>query len=243
MLSKHFNNSPVCLAILVFSISLIVYTATLAPGLLWGGGDFAVFQTRAYLLEIEAGLLSHPLWVMLTHPFARIPIGEVAWRVNFASAFYGALALVFVFLISWELTHTAPASLLGTGALLVAHTFWTYSVMPKVYSLNALLLAVCIYLIIRWSQERRAGYLYAFAFLYGLSQLNHLVMATALAGFVPYFGLNIRKSHNSGNWKPLIIATFFFLVGLAPYLLLTVSAGATQSTGGTAAFSGASSTS
>lgn len=128
----------ILLAILVFSVSLIIYTATLAPGLLWGGGDFATFQTRAYLLEIESGIFGHPLWVILTHPFTRIPIRDVAWRANFATAMYGSLALVFVFLVSFELTRSISASLLGTGALMVSHTFWTYAVMPKVYSLNAL---------------------------------------------------------------------------------------------------------
>ena len=28
--------------------ALALYTATLAPGLLWGGGDFATFQTMAF---------------------------------------------------------------------------------------------------------------------------------------------------------------------------------------------------
>jgi hypothetical protein len=74
---------------------------------------------------------------------------------------------------------------------MVSHTFWTYSVMPKVYSLNALLLAACIYFIIRWGREGRGRYLYAFSFLYALSQLNHLVMATAAAGFILYLGLKI----------------------------------------------------
>jgi len=223
----------VLLEILVFSFSLSIYTVTLAPGLLWGGGDFAVFQTRAYLLEIEADVLGHPLWVILTHPFTWLPIGDVAWRVNFASAVYASLALAVVFRIAWELTHSATASLLGTGALLVSHTFWTYGVMPKVYSLNALLLVACIYLIIRWGRDRRAGYLYTFACLFALSQLNHLVMATALAGFAVYIGLCFCNARDSLNLKQMSMAVFCFILGLVPYMYLTISTSAVHGTGGT----------
>lgn len=44
MSPKSVTKSPVLLAVLVFGVALIAYTATLAPGLLWGGGDFATFR-------------------------------------------------------------------------------------------------------------------------------------------------------------------------------------------------------
>lgn len=143
-------------ALPIFAGALILYVSTLAPGLLWGGGDFATFQTMAYLLEIElpSGIFGHPLWVILVHPFTWLPIRDPAWRANFACAVFAAGALVLVFLTTRRLTRSVPASLLATAALAVSHTFWTYAVMAQVYSLNALLLIACIYLLLSMETPR-----------------------------------------------------------------------------------------
>ncbi len=213
----------VAMMLLIFVAALALYTATLAPGLLWGGGDFATFQTMAFLGGVEdirggAGIFYHPLWVILAHPFTKLPIRDVAWRANFASAVFGAAALTLLFLSAHLLTRSTPASLLATAALAVSHTFWTYAVMAKVYSLNALLLIACIYLLLRWGSEGGGGFLYAFAFLYGLSFLNHLVMATAAAGFLAYVGLiTWQRRRDSGLGRQLLFSLLAGLLGLAPY--------------------------
>ncbi len=224
------------LPLLIFAAALALYTATLAPGLLWGGGDFATFQTMAYLLEIQlpGGIFGHPLWVILAHPFTWLPVRDPAWRANFACAVFAALALVLVFLTARRLTRSVPASLLATAALAVSHTFWTYAVMAKVYSLNALLLIACIYLLLRWGSGGRGGFLYAFAFLYGLSLLNHLVMATAAAGFLAYVAIIAwRRRGNPGLGRQLLFALLAGLLGLAPYLYLLARTGTTGSAVGT----------
>lgn len=64
----------------IFLRALALYIPTLAPGLLWGGVDFAIFQTMAYLLEIQLpnGVFGYPIWVVLAHSFTRLPIWDVA---------------------------------------------------------------------------------------------------------------------------------------------------------------------
>ncbi len=223
----------------VFIAAMILYTFTLAPGLLWGGGDFATFQTMAFLGQvgdIRSGTVVfwHPLWVVLAHPFTKMPIRSVAWRANFASAVFAAIALVFVFLSARRLTRSISAAILGTGALAVSHTFWTYAVMPKVYSLNAMFLAICVYLLLLWKDEGEAGYLYLAAFLYGLSFLNHLVMATAAAGFAIYALLVLRRHSLPIAVRHSILAVFAFVLGFAPYIFLISKVGATGDAGGKA---------
>jgi hypothetical protein len=217
-------------------MSLTLYTITLAPGLLWGGGDFATFQTFAFLgtVETPVGVFGHPLWVILAHPFTWLPFRDVAWRANFAAAVFGAATLSFVFLSAWHLTRSSRASLLATGALALSHTFWTYAVMPKVYSLNTLILAVCCYLLLRWREKAQDGYLYLFAFLYGLSFLNHLVMVTPAAGFAAFVGFVLWSRRQSrAIWRPLLLGGLCFTLGLLPYLYMILQAGTAQSTGGT----------
>jgi len=108
MIADGFGSRILPLAL--FAAALALYIFTLAPGLLWGGGDFATFQTMAYLLEIElpGGIFGHPLWVILAHPFTWLPIREVAWRANLASAVFAAGALTLVFLAARHLTRSVP---------------------------------------------------------------------------------------------------------------------------------------
>ena len=231
---KGITHSTTAVVIGIFIASLVLYIVTLAPDLLWGGGDFATFQVRAYLLEIEPGVFGHPLWVLLAHPFTRLPIRNVAWRANLASAIFAALALVFVFLSAWRLTQSRPASLLATGALAVSHTFWTYAVMPKVYSLNALLLAICIYLLLRWRETKRGWRLYLALIIYGISQFNHLVMATAAAGILVYIAIVMWQERGSVQIRrqPLT-AIVIGLLSLAPYAWFLYDTHSAQETSGT----------
>jgi len=229
-----FERRTTLASLLVFGAALVLYVTTLAPGLLWGGGDFARFQTWAYLGHIEGkvDIFAHPLWVYVAHPFTWLPIRDPAWRANFASAVFAATALVFVFLSAGFLTRLRPAALLATAALAVSHTFWTYAVMPKVYSLNALLLAACIYLLLRWRATSNERCLALFGLLFGLSLLNHLVMATAAAGFA-VFTIVTLWTHRRPVGRALLIATASFGIGLAPYIYLmlrSTTAGATSDT-------------
>jgi Protein O-mannosyl-transferase TMEM260-like len=222
------------LSLLVFLAALALYVATLAPGLLWGGGDFARFQTWAYLghFEGKVDIFAHPLWVYLAHPFTWLPIRDPAWRANFAAAVFAALALVFCFRSARLLSSSLPAALLATGALAVSQTFWTYAVMPKVYSLNALLLAACIYLVLRWRASGRDAWLALFAFLYGLSLLNHLVMAPAAAGFAAFIAMTLRvRRRNSA--RSALLAVLCFAAGLVPYVRLMRQTATTGATGHT----------
>lgn len=206
--------------IAVFVVALAVYVMTLAPGLLWGGGDFATFQTRLYTFDLRIDIWGHPLWVILAHPFVWLPLRDVAYRANVAAAFFAAFALVFVFHSAYSLTRSAWASLLATGALLVSHLFWLLAVTAKVYSLSTLMLALCIYLLLRWRSDRRDLFLYLSAFLFALGLMNHLVLATAALGIAPFVLLVMRDRARTLLSRELLIASLFFVLGLIPYVVL-----------------------
>ena len=76
-------------AVLMGISALALYIRTLAPSLLWG--DSAEFQTLSYTLG-----MTHPsgymTQIMLGKLFTYIPVGNIAYRVNLMSAFFGALA-------------------------------------------------------------------------------------------------------------------------------------------------------
>ncbi len=224
---------PFFIPLTIFIAGLILYTLTLAPGLLWGGGDFATYQTKAYLGIIENdGIFGHPLWVLLAHAFTWLPIRDPAWRANFASAVFGAISLVLIYLSAYRVTRSQVASALAVGALAVSHTFWTYAVMPKVYSLNCLLLALCIYLLLLWREKHNDIYLGLFAFVYGLSFLNHIVMAVSAAGFIVFILIVLwSRRAQAHTWLVLGLIGVCFIAGLAPYLYMTFQQGNGASNG------------
>jgi len=111
----------------------VLYTATLAPTVMWA--DFGHLQLKAVQGALHASAGSHPLWVWVTHQMTRVPFGDVAGRVNFSSALFGAATLAIMFLVLRELGLDQVPSLLAVAALAVANTFWTYAVAAEVYTL------------------------------------------------------------------------------------------------------------
>src|SRR3972149_8509886 len=93
-LEQHPNQ----MAFSILVTGLVLYILTLAPGLLWGGGDFSTFQTKAYTGQIESNVFGHPLWVILARPFLGLPVRDIAYRANLAAAFFAAGALAFIYL-------------------------------------------------------------------------------------------------------------------------------------------------
>lgn len=213
--------------------ALALYIPTLAPTVLWNGGDFAEFQTRAARLEIVPTVWGHPLWVILVHPFTRLPIGDVAYRANLATALIAALALALAYLVMRELGASAWGSTLSIAALAVSHTFWTYAVMPKSYSLNILILMGAVLLLLRGHRlPLPPARVFLSGLLLGLGLLSHPLLLSALPGALVYLWL---KKPKGGRGRALAGFLGGFVLGLAPFLALTIGGGAMQSTATVAA--------
>jgi hypothetical protein len=76
-------------AAVVFSLSLLLYVCTLAPTVTLVDSGELIVAARFLGVAHPPGF---PLYLMLAHLFSLVPIGNVAARVNFASAFFAALA-------------------------------------------------------------------------------------------------------------------------------------------------------
>jgi transmembrane protein TMEM260 (protein O-mannosyltransferase) len=160
----------------VFLVALLLYTLTLAPTVtLVDSGELIV---AAWGLGV-AHPPGFPLWVMLAHLASMLPVGNVAARINFSSAFFGALACAIVTLVVAELLITdsfvaAPrrqnkaaqqsrkiedstdrffifAPAVGAGLLMTfSRTLWSYATITEVYTLNTLLIVIVFFLVVRW---------------------------------------------------------------------------------------------
>ncbi len=86
-------------AALVFLISLTVYLLTLAPTVTFVDSGELIVAARFLGVAHPPGF---PLYILLAYLATLVPIGNIAQRVNFASALFAALAVAFLYLVVIE---------------------------------------------------------------------------------------------------------------------------------------------
>ena len=205
----------------VFVVALVVYSWTLAPTVT--PTDSGELSLAAYGLGV-AHPPGVPLWVMLAHLASLVPVGKVAVRINSSSAVFAAIACAMLTLVVAELLSTASsfaaprrrnkaarqsskietsnvgrllifAPAVGAGLVMAfSRTLWAYATITEVYALNALLVLVVFFLVVRWRRriiETRLDsaaavathdtWIYAAAFVFGLAMgVHHVTVALTL---------------------------------------------------------------
>jgi transmembrane protein TMEM260 (protein O-mannosyltransferase) len=204
----------------VFLAALLVYSWTLAPTVT--PTDSGELILAAYGLGV-AHPPGVPLWIMLAHVASLIPVGNVAVRINISSAVFAALACAILTLVVAEILIAASclvaprrkskaprqesnlensstrafifAPAVGAGLLMAfSRTLWAYATITEVYALNALLILLIFFLVVRWRRriiETRANHndavaapdswIYAAAFVFGLAMgVHHVTVGLTL---------------------------------------------------------------
>jgi hypothetical protein len=205
----------------VFLVALVVYSWTLAPTVTLTDSGELIFAAYGLGVAHPPGT---PLWVMLAHLASLVPVGNVAVRINFSSAVFAALACAMLTLVVAELLVTAScftaprrrnkaarqgtnpensnaggllmfAPAVGAGLLMAfSRTLWSYATITEVYALNALLVLLVFFLVVRWRLriiETRTDssaavathntWIYAAAFVFGLAMgVHHVTVALTL---------------------------------------------------------------
>lgn len=101
------------LALVVFGLSLAVYTLTLAPTVTLVDSGELILAARSLGVAHPPGF---PLYVLLAHLATLMPIGNIAVRVNFASAVFAALAASVLTLAVLEIMSARQFSIGAPGA-------------------------------------------------------------------------------------------------------------------------------
>jgi tetratricopeptide (TPR) repeat protein len=205
----------------VFVVALVVYSWTLAPTVTPTDSGELILVAYGLGVAHPPGV---PLWIMLAHLASLVPVGNVAVRINFSSAVFAALACAMLTLVVAELLITASsfaatrrrnrptrfgskietsnaggllifAPAVGAGLLMAfSRTLWAYATITEVYALNALLILLIFFFVVRWRRliiETRANsgaaettndkWLWAAAFVFGLAMgVHHVTVALTL---------------------------------------------------------------
>src|ERR671916_3254922 len=203
----------------------VVYAATLAPTVLPYGTPYTLDSPMLQAAVPVLGVghpTGYPTYMMLTHMFTYLPVGDAAYRVNLASAVYGVLAVAAVYCAGLVIGRRVVAAAAGALAFGFSEAFWSQAVIAEVYTLNALFVVLVLLSLLLWRERREDRILLVASFLTGLSLTHHLSSGLLVPAGLAFVVLVDRGVFSRGR---LLLAGFgSFALGLLPLLYLPVRA-------------------
>lgn len=212
----------IALFILVFAI----YFFTLSHEVNWR--DSGELITSAFTLSI-AHPPGYPLFLLIAKVFTFLPLPgflSTAFKLNFMSAFFSALAAVCLFNILEKVfnfinnENHLSLSFLITLLFSLSTTLWYSSVTTTSYTLNLFLVLLLSFILVNIFWENKFHYQTLFFFLLGVGLCNHY---TIIAVFIIYIVFFIKDKF----WHHLKLIDYFkfmlfLLLGLSIYLYLPI---------------------
>jgi hypothetical protein len=225
---------------LIFSFILpfALYMVTLAPSVTFF--DSGEFLTATACLG-SAHSPGYPLFLMYAKPFTWIPLGNIAFRINVATAVSSSLACLVVYVLTTSILKKEAllederfnriavkcAGLAAAISFGFTPRLWLQSNHDKPYPLLAFISAIIFYLLLKWQEQYREGsecpsYVYVCTFLAGLAMAVHQTIVLLLPAWFLMIVLTDWRMIKRG--KELILATAFALLGFSVHLYLPLRA-------------------
>ena len=201
------------LPLLLFCGVLLLYSATLAPTVLWG--DDAFFQRAAFDDSLRRDGGYHWLWLQAARLFLRISSVNVAYTVNFVSAAAAALTVSILYGAIYQACRTRPAAVVGAVGIALSHTFWMHAVRAEVYTVFTVFMALQLFLWFAWRVDRLWPILLAAA-LGGITLLGHQMALLMVPALLLLLVLR-RRWLTRREWGLLLLS---FVLGLLPFFLV-----------------------
>lgn len=218
-----------------FAAALALYVATLAPTVTLIDSGALVVASHTLGVAHPPGF---PLYTILARAVSLAPLGDVARRVNFASALFAALAAGAAAVVAWELLAgarrsakamdaTAVIACLAAGlAFATSRTLWSYATVAEVYSLGIFLVLATLGVVLRADRaadEAQRARLYALSgFLFGLAlAVHHLTAMLVLPSLAILMATRAAPGALS---RRALLAGLGALAGLTIYAYLPIAA-------------------
>lgn len=226
----------------LFGIAFGLYVSTLPTSITWANfsADSGELASAVYTLGV-AHPPGYPTYILLGKLFSFFPVGEVAFRTNLMSAFFGAGTIALLYFIvldfialavpnSTDNRGVARFTSAGVAALALAASplIWSQAIVTEVYTLNVFFAAAITLLLVHRAVRRAEAptglladrYLLAASFLLGLGMGNHMTLVL----LVPPTLLLIAAKWDRRSFLTVPGALASFLVGLSIYVYLPISA-------------------
>ncbi len=202
-------------AFVVGLAAFALYHATLLPGVDFG--DTGSFQATvgSPLITPRDG---YPLYFAIGSFWVWLSGAEPAHALNMASAIEAAIACGLLVLVAAELSGSIAAGVSAALLFAASYTFWSQAIIAEVYALHAVLLALTLWLLLRWGDTPTSGRLFAFFAVYALGFGNHLSMVLLLPGYTIFLLIAAPRGWRSMiTPRIVIIATACAIVGALQY--------------------------
>lgn len=202
----------------VFFVTYFIYLLTVYPTV--QTEDSGELITAAVTPDI-AHPPGYPLYIVVGKIFSSlIPFGNMAWRMNIMSVFFGAATAQLLYTIIKQRTKN---DLIAFGSSLfyaLTNIVWAQSNRAEVYTLNTFCIGLIVYLLMKWHDQKKDKWLFLSALTFGLGVGNHHLLLLA----APAFGLYTLIK----NWKiiikpKIVIGSLLLLtIGLSIYAYLPI---------------------
>jgi hypothetical protein len=197
-------------ASLVFVLLLAIYRATIMPTVV--DQDSGELVAAVHVLGV-AHPTGYPLWVLLGRLFDYLPLGGTsAYRVAMLSAVCAAAAGGVIAALAATLTGELAAAAFAGLAFGLWFPTWSQAVRAEVYGLTALLTALSLVALLRWSGSRAPRGLAWLALAVGFVSMHHrtamLAVLPALA--IAFIMTKPRRARLYLAAGALLVAPFLF---------------------------------
>ena len=162
----------------------------------------------------------YPMYVMVSHLFSYVPIGDLAFRMNVLSAVLAAVAVYLLYFAARALGTRPAVAVSAALALGLGRSFWSKAQYAKGYSLTAALVCAGILLLLRWSQSGRRSHFYGAIAVFALAVGNHLIIVSLVPALVLHALLTNARLALSP--RTLLVSAALLTVGFSQYSLILI---------------------
>lgn len=206
-----------------------------------GGQLVGIFATLVYLITMDRTVswwdcgefiatgwtlgVGHPpgapTYQLITHIAMLLSFGNTAWIAplsNAVSAVCGGITVGLLYATLRGLGIQSLGAYVGALCYLFCDTAWFSSVESEVYAMAMLICSLNIYLAVRYRHTGNSRLIPLIGLVTGLGVGVHLMTLLALpAVALLYLQRQLR-------WQPIILAIFFFMLGLSTYMIIPLRA-------------------
>jgi Protein of unknown function (DUF2723) len=212
-------------------VALAIYMRTMLPGTAFW--DTAEAQTVPPTLSIFHPT-GFPTYTLLGWLWSRLPIGEMAWRMNLLSGVSVAGAAALAVLVAGQLAEerhrvtAAAAAGIGGLAFAFASEPWRNAVRADVHALHIFIAALLVWMLVSWASARRAGspradrWLLAASLTFGLGMGNHPLVGLMAFGIGAWLIAVDRGIWR--RWKLLLGCVLLLALGVSVYAYILIRA-------------------
>lgn len=218
------KKTPLFLGVAVFLSTILLYLATAAPDVMFTDSGELAGACTTFGVAHPTG---YPLFILLGNLFTKLPLGMTPIQAlnTFVALLMAISAVVFMLVADVLLTYlrqisTGRLAALSTTTIQIisacaaltyatARTIWSQATSLEVYALHCLLLLSILYLFLQGVLNKNNRYLFASAFVLGLSFTNHLTTILFVPALV--FLYFFQPKRKVALTKPMLI-TFALLI-------------------------------